>query len=121
MNQKDYPEEVIYYLTDKAFKKWELEWTEVPGTDQVIVVPAISEFKNIKNLLSSLIKNDRSLLQKTLVIFVINNSISSNRDIKEDNRKSLSLLRAIINKHNIDEFVYEIYKSGIQIGIIDAA
>ena len=121
MNQKDYPEEVIYYLTDKAFKKWELEWTEVPGTDQVIVVPAISEFKNIKNLLSSLIKNDRSLLQKTLVIFVINNSISSNKDIKEDNRKSLSLLRAIINKQNIDEFVYEIYKSGIQIGIIDAA
>jgi hypothetical protein len=121
MNQKDYPEEVINYLTDKAFKKWELEWTEVPGTDQVIVVPAISEFKNIKNLLSSLIKNDRSLLQKTLVIFVINNSISSNKDIKEDNRKSLSLLRAIINKQNIDEFVYEIYKSGIQIGIIDAA
>lgn len=121
MNQKDYPEEVINYLTDKAFKKWELEWIEVFGINQVIVVPAICEFKNIQNLLSSLIKNDRSLLQKTLVIFVINNSLSSSRKIKEDNRKSLSLLRAIINRPNTDEFVYEIYKSGIQIGLIDAA
>ena len=121
MNQKIYPKEVSEYLENKVLKKWGLEWIEVSGIDQVIVVPAICEFKNIKNLLSSLIKNDFSFFKKSLVIFVINNSISSNRDIKEDNRKSLSLLRAIINKQNTDEFVYEIYRSGIQIGVIDAS
>ncbi|MCW8960129.1 MAG: hypothetical protein OQK29_01115, partial [Ignavibacteriaceae bacterium] len=62
MKQKIYPEEVVNYLKDKAIKKWELEWIEVSGIDQVIVVPAICEFPNIKNLLSSLIKNDRSIL-----------------------------------------------------------
>ncbi|MCW8810524.1 MAG: hypothetical protein OQK52_10650 [Ignavibacteriaceae bacterium] len=121
MKQKIYPEEVVNYLKDKAIKKWELEWIEVSGIDQVIVVPAICEFPNIKNLLSSLIKNDRSILHKSLVIFVINNSASSSHEIKEDNKKSLSLMRAIINGSNSDKFVYEISKSGIQIGVLDAA
>jgi len=121
MNQKTYPKEVFGYLKDKALKKWELEWIESSGIDQVIVIPAICEFQNIKNLLSSLIKNDRSLLQKALVIFVINNSISSNQQIKEDNKQSLDLLRAIINKSNSDKFINEILKSGIKIGLVDVA
>lgn len=121
MNQKTYPKEVFAYLKDKALKKWDLEWIEVSGIDQVIVVPAICEFQNIKNLLSSLIKNGRSLLQKTLVIFVINNSVSSNQQIKEDNKKSLELLRAIINKSNSAQFINKISKSGIQVGLIDAS
>jgi len=121
MTHKIYPEEVVNYLKDKAIKKWELEWVEVSGIDQVIVVPAICEFPNIKNLLSSLIKNDRSILHKSLVIFVINNSVSSSHEIKEDNKKSLSLMRAIINGSNSDKFVYEISKSGIQIGVLDVA
>ena len=121
MTQKLYPEEVINFINDKALNKWKLEWVEVPGIEQVVVVPAICEFENIKNLLSSLIKNDLSLLKKSLVIFVINNSINSNQEIKEDNKKSLFLLREIINKSGSDNFVFEISNSGIQIGVIDAA
>ena len=121
MTQKAYPEKVINYINDKAINKWELEWIEIPGIEQVVVVPAISEFQNIKNLLSSLIKNDVFFLRKSLVILVINNSFSSNLEIREDNKKSLFLLRSIINKSNADEFVQEFSKSGIQIGVIDAA
>ena len=121
MNQKIYPKEVIGYLNDKALKKWELEWVEVSDIDKVIVVPAICEYQNIKNLLSSLIKNELSLLQNSLVIFVINNSVSSNKQIKEDNKQSLDLLRAIINKSNPDRFINEISKSGIKVGVIDAS
>jgi hypothetical protein len=121
MNQKVFPKEVINYLNDKAFKKWELEWLEVPGIEQVIVVPAICEFKQIESLLYSLIKNDRSLLQKSLVIFVINNSLSSSREIKEDNKQSLSLCRSIINKSSSRPFINEILKSGMKIGLIDAS
>ena len=121
MTQKVYPEEVINYFNDKALNKWELEWVEAPGIEQVIVVPAICEFQNIKNLLSSFIKNDPSFFNNSLVIFVINNSISSNPEIKEDNKKSLFLLRSIINKSNSDEFVQKVSKSGIQIGVIDVS
>ena len=121
MTQKAYPKEVTNYIYDKAINKWELEWVEIPGIEQVVVVPAISEFQNIKNLLSSLIKNDVFFLKKSLVIFVINNSISSNQEIKEDNKKSLSFLIEIMNKSGWDKFASEISKSGIQIGVIDAA
>jgi len=121
MNQKIYPKEVSEYLENKVLKKWGLEWIKVSGINRVVVVPAICEFKNIQKLLSSLIKNDRSLLQKTLVIFVINHSFSSNREIKEDNKQSLNLLRLIINKSNADKYISEISKSGIKIGVIDAA
>jgi hypothetical protein len=121
MNQKIFPKEVSEYLDNKVLKKWELEWIEVSDIEQIIVVPAICEFQNIQNLLSSLIKNDLPLLQKLLVIFVINNSLSSNREIKEDNKQSLNLLRAIINKSDPDSFSNEISKSGIKIGLIDAA
>lgn len=121
MNQKTNPKEVLNYLNDKALNKWEFEWTEASGVEIVVVIPAISEFENIKNVLSSLIKNDRSLLQKSLMIFVINNSLSSSREIKEDNKLSLNLLRAIINKSDADSFINEISKSGIKIGVIDAA
>ena len=121
MTQKAYPEKVINYINDKAINKWELEWIEIPGIEQVVVVPAISEFQNIKNLLSSLIKNDVFFLKKSLLIFVINNSFSSNLEIREDNKKSLSFLREIMNKSGWDKFASEISKSGIQIGVIDAA
>ena len=121
MTQKAYPEKVINYINDKAINKWKLEWVEIPGIEQVVVVPAISEFQNIKNLLSSLIKNDVFFLKKSLVIFVINNSFSSNLEIREDNKKSLSFLREIMNKSGWDKFASEISKSGIQIGVIDAA
>lgn len=121
MNQKTYPKEVFAYLKDKALKKWDLEWIEVSGIDQVIVVPAICEFQNIQSLLSSLIKNGRSLLQKTLVIFVINNSVSSSLEVKEDNKQSLELLRAIINKSNSNKFISKILKSRMQIGVVDAS
>ena len=121
MTQKAYPEKVINYINDKAINKWKLEWVEIPGIEQVVVVPAISEFQNIKNLLSSLIKNDVFFLKKSLLIFVINNSFSSNLEIREDNKKSLSFLREIMNKSGWDKFASEISKSGIQIGVIDAA
>jgi hypothetical protein len=121
MNQKIYPQEVSKYLENKVLKKWELEWNEVSGIEQIIVVPAICEFQNIQNLLASLIKNDRLLIEKSLVIFVINNSFSSSNKIKEDNKQSLALLRTIKSKSISDQFINEISKSGIRVGVIDAS
>ena len=46
--------------------------------------------------------------------------VSSN-EIKEDNLKSINLLRSIIGANNKDDFSREIINSGLQIGLIDAS
>lgn len=116
-----YPKNVNDYLRDKAFKGWELEWNFKSDIENVVVVPANCEYGNIKNLLSSLLKNDPSQLQKTMIIFVINHSILSNSEIKEDNKKSLIMLREIIKRDTNDPFVKDIISSSLNIGLIDAA
>lgn len=119
--QKAYPEKVADYLKKKFLKNWELEWLEISGIQATIIIPAICEFENIKKVLQSLTKNDKSCLQKSLVIFVINNSVSSDPEVKVDNNKSLALLREIIERKSSDNFAGIIFCSGIQIGLIDAA
>jgi len=117
MISRVYPENIVAYVKEKVCIKWDLEWNEVEGIENVIVVPAICEFKNIKNLLSSLVRNDSSILEKSLVIFVINNSVSSNNEIKEDNKKSLTFLKGILNKSHTDHSINKLIESGININI----
>ena len=49
--QKAYPDKVAEYLEYKSYKQWNLEWNEVRGIETVVVIPAISEFENINQLL----------------------------------------------------------------------
>ena len=116
-----FPEEVSNYISKRALSKWHLEWEEASGIELVIVVPAICEFENIKKLLSSLIKQSHTALQKTLVMFVINHSVSSEQKTKNDNKRSVEYLRTLIIKNSTDKFSKEIFESGIRIGLIDAA
>ena len=119
--QKEYPEKVADYLEKKSLKKWELEWLEISGIQAAIVIPAICEFENIKRVLLSLAKNDKPCLQKSLVIFVINNSVSSHQELKDDNKASLKFLRALMIGNPSDQLSNQIIQSGIRIGLIDAA
>ncbi|MDH3267216.1 MAG: hypothetical protein OEM46_00035 [Ignavibacteria bacterium] len=112
---------VAEYLENKSYKQWYLEWNEVPEIETVIVIPAICEFENIKLLLSSLARNPKLYLQKSLMIFVVNNSMSSDPEVKADNKYSLEYLRALIKNQSIDQFSTQILESGIRIGLIDAA
>ena len=93
--QKAYPEKVIEYLEKKSFKHWNLEWSETSGIEIAIVIPAICEFENIKRVLLSLASNDKSCLQNSLVIFVINNSISSQQEVKDDNKSSFKVSESV--------------------------
>jgi len=72
-------------------------------------------------LLKSLSENDPAFFPSSLILFVINNSPVSGDKIKEDNFKSLNLLRSIIDAKNNGDFSSEIINSGIQIGLIDAS
>jgi hypothetical protein len=119
--QKAYPDKVAEYLEYKSYKKWILEWNEVPGVETVVVIPAICEFENIKLLLSSLARNQKQYLQKSLIIFVVNNVISSDPEVKADNNRSVDYLRAIVKKIFSDQFSEQILESGIRIGLIDGS
>jgi hypothetical protein len=112
---------VAEYLEKKSYKQWYLEWNEVPEIETVIVIPAICEFENIKLLLLSLARNPKLYLQKSLVIFIVNNSLFSDPKVKADNKYSLEYLRALIRSQSIDQFSTQILESGIRIGLIDAA
>jgi hypothetical protein len=119
--QKSYPKKVSDYLEKKSLKKWNLEWPETLGIEIVVVIPAICEFDNIQRLLLSIAKNDKSCLQNSLVIFVINNSISSQQEVKADNKSSLKFLRTLMSGSPSDQLSNQIIHSGIRIGLIDAA
>ncbi len=119
--QKVNPEQVAEYLEKKSLKRWNLKWFESSGIQVAVVIPAICEFENIKKVLESLAQNDQSSLQKTLIIFVVNNSASSDLAVKDDNTKSIAFLREVITKKSSDRIAEVIYNSGLQIGLIDAA
>ena len=52
------PDYIVSYLNKYSPKEYEIEWQFKSGINNVIVIPAIAEFENIKILLSSLAKND---------------------------------------------------------------
>ncbi|HEY6626447.1 MAG TPA: hypothetical protein VIZ21_05795 [Ignavibacteriaceae bacterium] len=118
---KIYSEKVADYLEKKSLKKWNLEWNEFSGIQAAIVIPAICEFENIQRVLLSLAQNDKSSLQKSIVIFVINSSISSQQEVKDDNKSSLKFLRALMRENPSDQLSNQFIQSGIRIGLIDAA
>ena len=117
------PQKVKKYLDKLIPGNWYLEAEAYHDITTAVVIPVIAEFDNLKNLLSSLIKNSKESLASTIFIFVINNLSSSSTEIKIDNQKSLNMLRLIINHklENTDSFLRDIISSGIRIGIIDSA
>ncbi|MCZ6703160.1 MAG: hypothetical protein O6940_08975, partial [Ignavibacteria bacterium] len=115
------PDNVIKYLNQNALKDYNIEWQSKRGISNVIVIPAIAEYDNIKVLLSLLSHNDFTFFTSSLVLFVINNSLSSNTEVTVDNQKSLNLLYSIINSNSNHGFAAEIIQSGLQVGLIDAS
>jgi hypothetical protein len=115
------PEKVENYLSKYSLPNWELENTGISKIDSAIVIPAISEYQNIRYLLESLSKNDNKYFASTLIIFVINNSPSSDKEVKDDNQKSIKLIHSLISKQEIDEFSKKIISSGLRLALVDAA
>ncbi|MCH7721997.1 MAG: glycosyltransferase [Bacteroidetes bacterium] len=115
------PDNVITFLNQNALKDYNIEWQSKKGISNVIVIPAIAEYDNIKVLIALLSQNDFTYFTSSLVLFVINNSLSSNTEVTADNLKSLNLLYSIIDSNSNDGFAAEIIRSGLQVGLIDAS
>jgi hypothetical protein len=75
-----------------------------------VVVPAIAEYDNIKRFLASFREQDQTYFPDTILLFVINNSSSSDNSVKDNNKRSLEYLRSVINTNTY-----------FNIGLIDAS
>ncbi len=119
----DIPLKVEKYLHKFGTGHWQLNFIPGEKINNVIVIPAIDEFENIRKLLALFSENDPKYFKSTLVIFVINNLESSSCDVKEDNQKSLFLLKQLIQKKNLgnDTLVEKVIASGLNFTFVDAA
>lgn len=106
------PEEVNKYLSKYSLEGWEIEWNQAQVTT-VVVIPAIKEHKNLLLLLSSLEQLDKKHISTTLFLFVINNTVISPQEVKEENRLTIDYLRQLmLQKRN---------GNNLNIGLIDAS
>jgi hypothetical protein len=116
------PHDVDSYLNKFASNHWSLEIGSFEKINNVIVVPAISEYKNVVSLLLSLANNCKDNFETTVVIFVINNAESSSSKIKMNNAKTLLFIRSLIKNKAVDSQYYNRIKaSRLRVGLIDAS
>jgi len=115
-------DKICKYLEKFGYYGWKLEIASEENINNVIVVPAISEYKNVITLLNSLSINYSDYFHSTAIIFVVNNSVNSNSRIKKNNLKTCELLRQIIsNQRNNSDFDNPHANwSRLRIGLINA-
>ena len=95
------PDKISAYINKRASSTWQIENDYKKYFQYVIVVPAIAESDNLPKLIKSLEKNDKLELHNTLLLIVVNNSLLSSVEVKNDNQKTLVYLRKIKSKVNI--------------------
>lgn len=107
------PVKVKKYLDKYGTDVRPLEWRSSAHIEMIVVVPAISEYENVKRLLASLLTAENKYADKILVLFVVNNLKSSNDEVKIENQKTIEYLRARLS----DETSSKVFS----FGFIDAA
>ncbi len=95
------PDKISAYLNKRASGNWHIENDYKKYFQYIIVVPAIAESSNLPKLIKSLEKNDKLELHNTLLLIVVNNSVSATEEVKNDNQKTLIYLRKIKSKLNV--------------------
>ncbi len=97
----NFPQYIAQYLKKFEYKKYS-PFKAITKTYQIIIViPAISEYDNINNLINNL-KNIKYSNTNVLILFVVNNKQSANNNVKLDNYKTIELLKSIEKINNID-------------------
>ena len=95
------PDKISAYLNKRASGTWQIENDYKKYFQYIIVVPAIAERDALPKLIKSLEKNDKLELHNTLLLIVVNNSVSSSDEVKNDNQKTLAYLKKIKSRVNI--------------------
>ncbi|MDP2304078.1 MAG: hypothetical protein Q8N03_16830 [Ignavibacteria bacterium] len=116
------PHYVTKYQTKFALENWQIGTTLADSFEIIIIIPAIKEFENIKRLVKSLLLNDNKYFKKTLILFVVNNDVSTDDEIKSDNKKSLEFLSKLAGQDNVSNMMISLEnKSDLTISFIDAS
>jgi len=100
------PDKISTYINKRASDIWIIENDPPKYFQKIIVVPSIAESNNLPELIKSLEQNDELELLNTLLLIIVNNSISSTDEVKADNKKTLEYLRN--------------FKTNINLSFIDA-
>jgi hypothetical protein len=79
--------------------------------DNIVVIPALSEYQNIPRLIESLNKNNNEALSKTLFLFVVNNGEEAANDVLENNKKTIDYISNYASNG----------ESNLNLALIDAA
>jgi hypothetical protein len=116
------PSNVQKYLMKYADESRKLEINGDTKFDLAIVIPAISEYENLIRLLNSLAENNFNESFKIILIIVINSCKSSSQEVKEENKKTLQLLRSFLNKDfEYNPVIKKFVSSGLNLAIVDAS
>jgi len=95
------PDKISAYIEKRASNIWQIENDYKKYFQKIIVVPSIAESNNLPNFIQSLEQNDELELLNTLLLIVVNNSLSSSDEVKNDNQNTLTYLRNLKSKINI--------------------
>jgi len=95
------PDKISAYINKRASNTWLIENDYKKYFQKIIVVPSIAESENLPALINSLEQNDELELLNTLLIVVVNNSISSTEEVKNDNQKTIDYIKNIKSRVNI--------------------
>lgn len=108
------------YMTKFGAGNWKLFKKDNINYKLIIVVPAVEEFENIKNLLISFAENDKTHFDKTLLIIAVNSIENSSNEVVAENAATINYLKSIINKEkNTGEEFSKILNSGLNIALVD--
>ncbi len=120
-SENQLPKIVKNYLTKHGLTTWSLIVAGKKKFNNVIVIPAIDEFENLKRLLVSLIRNNKKYFDESLFLFVVNNFKSSEAGVVRNNGNTLIFLRSVIDRSSNGLIPQSIINSGMNIGVVDAS
>ena len=109
---------------------WKLQAGNLENIEQVVVIPAYAEKELLFATLASVAANNDALLEKALILCVINNKAAASFADKENNAQTLAVLSALINKHPFSKLaladdlhvsLQKIADRPLRLGYIDAS
>jgi hypothetical protein len=90
------------YIKKHSVTEWDFAKEYKPIFSNVVVIPAIDEYENIIHLTRFIDELDYKYFDKTCFVFVINNSVSASKEIKNANEKTLVYLSSAKFKYNFN-------------------
>lgn len=95
------PDSVIKYLKKFSSNHWSISNDYQRLFNNIIVIPSLAEFDLLPACLKSLEDNNANLLHDSLVLVVVNNSISASDEIKKNNSLTIDYLKNYHGKLNL--------------------